>query len=628
MDEYQAFIHKSRYARYLDDAGRRETWEETVDRYINFWGERYEGHNDIQEALAEAREAILELEVMPSMRCLMTAGPALDRDHVAAFNCAYTPVDDVRVFDEILYILMCGTGVGFGVERQDIAKLPEVAEELHESETVVVVSDSKIGWASAFREVVALLYSGKVPKWDLSRVRAAGERLRTFGGRSSGPAPLEDLFRFTVELFKGAAGRKLNSIECHDLVCKVAAIVVVGGVRRSALISLSNLTDQRMRHAKDGNFYEQNPQRTLANNSVAYTEQPDVEIFMEELLSLYRSRSGERGIFNRNAADYQVDRSGRRETGHAWGTNPCSEIILRPAEFCNLTEVVVRAGDSIPDLERKVRIATFLGTLQSTLTDFRYLRKIWKRNCEEERLLGVSMTGILDHPVLGNAQKGDLPSFLNALKGAAIEENLKWSSTLGISRSAAITCVKPSGTVSQLVNSSSGIHARHAPHYIRRVRADEKDPLAQWMVDKGFPHERDVVTPSNLVFEFPIAAPKGSVTELKALQHLKLWKIYQDEWCDHKPSVTVSYTEQEYPAICAWLWENFHQVSGISFLPKDDHVYQQAPYTTITEDEYKIAVAKMPQLINWDSFSEDFDNTTASQELACVGNSCEIGDVS
>jgi ribonucleoside-diphosphate reductase alpha chain len=621
----------SRYARFLDDQGRRETWEETVDRYIDFWKEHmrdpHTGLNqDVLAGLHEAREAILFLEVMPSMRCLMTAGAALDRDNVAGYNCAYTPVDHPRVFDEILYILMCGTGVGFSVERDEINKLPEVAEELHETDTAIVVSDSKIGWASAFREIISLLYAGKIPKWDLSRVRAAGSRLKTFGGRSSGPAPLEDLFRFSVEVFRGATGRRLNSLEVHDLVCKIASIVVVGGVRRSALISLSNLTDQRMRHAKDGNFYEQNPQRTISNNSVAYTETPDVEIFLEEWLSLYRSKSGERGFFNRQAADYQVDRSGRRETGYQWGCNPCSEIILRPAQFCNLTEVVVRADDTPSDLDRKVRIATFLGTLQSTLTDFRYLRSIWKKNCEEERLLGVSLTGILDHKVLGDYRNAGLPNQLSELKVSAIEENLKWSETLGIARSSAITCVKPSGTVSQLTNTASGIHVRHAPYYLRRVRADRKDPLAQWMIEQGFPCEDDVVTPSNVVFSFPIAAPEGSRTHIDPLEHLELWKLYQDEWCDHKPSVTVSYEEKDFMQIGAWLLKHFHEVSGISFLPKDGGVYQQAPYEAISKDVYAHLIGEMPEA-DWSTFTEKYDNTRASQELACSGDVCEVVDL-
>lgn len=631
MSEYSAFIHKSRYARYLEEEGRRETWEETVDRYINFWQGKLCGPKhgrDIEAALLEAREAIVNLEVMPSMRCLMTAGPALDRDNIAGYNCAYIAVDNIRAFDEILYILMCGTGVGFSVERQYISKLPEVAEELHESDTTISVRDSKLGWAEAFKQLVSLLYTGSIPRYDLSKVRAAGERLKTFGGRSSGPAPLRDLFDFTISTFKRSAGRRLNSLEVHDLICKVASVVVVGGVRRSALISLSNLTDQRMRHAKDGNFYEQNPQRTISNNSVCYTEKPDVEIFMEEWLSLYRSHSGERGIFNRVAADYQVDQSGRRETGHEWGCNPCSEIILRSTQFCNLTEVVVRSDDSVTDLERKVRIATFLGTLQSSLTDFRYIRKVWTDNCEEERLLGVSLTGILDHSVLGDHTNKGLRNQLEALKSAAIEENLIWAKELDIPRSSAITCVKPSGTVSQLVNSASGIHVRHAPFYVRTVRADKKDPLTQWMIDQGFPHEDDIVNSNNVVFSFPVQSPKGARSEIGAMEHLELWKVYQDHWCDHKPSVTVSYTDDEFQAIGAWLYENFNKVSGISFLPKDDHVYQQAPYQTIDKDTYNAMLKNMPKGVDWSSFQEQYDNTSASQEMACSGTVCEVVDIS
>lgn len=628
MDEYQAFIHKSRYARYLDEQGRRETWEETVDRYISFWRDRIESlAPGADQALSEAREAILNMEVMPSMRCLMTAGPALERDHVAGYNCAYVAVDNIRVFDEILYILMCGTGVGFSVERQYISKLPEVAESLHPSDSTIVVRDSKIGWAEAFKQLISLLYAGSIPKYDLSKLRPVGARLKTFGGRSSGPAPLKDLFDFTIEVFNAAAGRRLNSIEVHDLVCKIATVVVVGGVRRSALISLSNLTDQRMRHAKDGKFYERYPQRTIANNSVCYTEKPDVEIFMEEWLALYRSGSGERGIFNRVAADNQVAQTGRREVGHDWGCNPCSEIILRSAQFCNLTEVVVRADDTREDLLQKVRIATFLGTLQSSLTDFRYLRKVWKDNCEEERLLGVSLTGILDHKVMSKADSV-LKRLLNEMRQTTVSHNAVWATKLGINKSASITCVKPSGTVSQLVNSASGIHVRHAPYYIRTVRADKNDPLTQWMITQGFPYEECVISPSTTaVFSFPIKSPKGAVTEITALEHLELWKLYQDAWCDHKPSVTVSYTDDEFPAIGAWLYTNFDKVSGISFLPKDNHVYQQAPYQTIDKLKYYALLSDMPKDVDWTTFTERYDNTDSSQSLACSGDVCEVVDI-
>lgn len=628
MDQYQSFIHKSRYARYLDEEGRRETWEETVQRYIEFWQVRLPGVGSNNPLWAELFDSIQSMKVMPSMRCLMTAGPALERDEVAGYNCAYVAVDHPRVFDEILYVLMCGTGVGFSVERQHIAKLPEVAEEIHDSETVIRVADSKIGWARAYRELVSCLWAGDAPAWDLSLIRPAGERLKTFGGRSSGPAPLEDLFRYTVGIFKGAVGRRLNSIECHDLVCKVASIVVVGGVRRSALISLSNLTDQRMRHAKDGNIGDTHPHRFLANNSVAYTETPDPEIFMEEWLSLYRSRSGERGIFNRVAAEKQVARSGRRETGHEWGCNPCSEILLRPAEFCNLTEVVVRATDTLADLEEKVRQATVLGTFQSTLTNFRYLRKIWKDNCEEERLLGVSLTGIHDHKVLGNPDHPRLASWLNQLRETAIEQNRETAESLGLNQSSAITCVKPSGTVSQLVNSASGIHARYAPYYLRRVRSDAKDPLGAFMEEQGFPWEPCVFNPGVKIFSFPIAAPKGATVEgdYSSLDQLRLWKVYQDHWCEHKPSITVHYQDDEILDIGAWVYKHIDAISGIAFLPKDNHVYQQPPYEALSESEFKELSAKIPK-VDWADFVEKYDNTSGSQELACAGGVCEVVDL-
>ena len=622
LDQYSSFIHKSRYARYLDEEGRRETWEETVARYIDYWLAR---HPELALELGDVQKQVVSLDVMPSMRALMTAGEALDRDHIAGYNCAYVAVDNVRVFDEILYVLMCGTGVGYSVERQYINKLPEVSGEFYPSDTVIAVADSKLGWASSFRELVSLLYSGRVPRWDLAKIRPAGARLRTFGGRASGPDPLEDLFNYTVGLFQGAAGRKLNSLECHDLVCKIASIVVVGGVRRSALISLSNLTDQRLRHAKDGDFPAH---RYLANNSVCYTERPDPEIFLEEWLSLYRSRSGERGIFNRVAADRQVARIGRREVGHEWGCNPCSEIILRPAQFCNLTEVVVRAEDTLDTLTAKVWGATFLGTLQSTLTDFRYLRKVWQKNCEEERLLGVSLTGIMDHPILNDPDSPVLKEWLTTLRLEAVQANKVWAEHLGINQSAAITCVKPSGTVSQLVNSASGIHARYAPYYIRRVRSDDKDPLAQWMQAAGFPCEPAVGSPGVLVFSFPVAAPDGAVVEGErgALQSLRLWKTYQDHWCEHKPSVTVHYTPSEFISVGAWVYENIDEVSGISFLPKDGHIYKQAPYEAITKEQYEELCKQIP-VADWLDFGEKYDNTISSQELACTGGVCEVVDL-
>jgi ribonucleoside-triphosphate reductase len=629
MDQYQSFIHKSRYARWLEDEGRRETWAETCSRYVDFFKER-EQLND--EEGQEIWDAIHALEVMPSMRCMMTAGEALKRDNVAGFNCSYLHIDHPRAFDELMYVLMCGTGVGFSVERNFINKLPEVAETFHKTSSTIVVSDSKLGWASAFRELIAMLYAGKLPEWDMSRVRPAGARLKTFGGRASGPEPLQDLFHFCVGVFQKAAGRKLTSIECHDVCCKIADIVVVGGVRRSALISLSNLSDQRMSKAKSGQWWVDQGQRRLANNSVAYTEKPDFEAFLTEMKNLYESKSGERGLFSRVAAQKIAARNGRRDATHDFGTNPCSEIILRSNEFCNLSEVVVRSDDTLETLKEKVRKATIIGTLQSSLTDFRYLRVRWKRNTEEEALLGVSLTGIMDHDILGGkngmAESPMLATWLEEMRDVSIKTNKEWAEKLGVNVSAAITCVKPSGTVSQLVDSASGIHPRFSKHYIRRVRSDKKDPLAVYMEQAGFPVEQDVMSPSSVVFSFPVKSPESStcVKEVGAMEQLALWKTYQNHWCEHKPSVTVYYTDSEYFKVAQWIWDNFDLCSGISLLPTSDHVYQQAPYEDIDESRYEELLAAMPQNVNWDELSqfEKEDNTTGSQELACTGGACEI----
>ena len=623
MDQYQQYIHKSRYARYLDDEGRRETWDETVNRYIDFFVER--GSIDQGQAF-ELFNAIRDMRVMPSMRCIMTAGAALKRDNVAAFNCSYLPIDSPRSFDELMYILMCGTGVGFSVERDYVNQLPVVADSFHDTKTTVVVSDSKVGWASAFRELISLLYAGKVPKCDLTKVRAAGARLKTFGGRASGPQPLADLFNFSVDLFKGAAGRKLTSLECHDLVCKIADIVVVGGVRRSALISLSNVTDNRMANAKNGEWYISNGQRALANNSAVYSEKPDFDTYSSEMKRLYDSKSGERGIFSRIAAQNVAARNERRDATYKFGTNPCSEIILRPYQFCNLSEVIVRTDDTLQTLKEKVRLATILGTLQATLTDFRYLRNIWKRNTEEEALLGVSMTGIMDCK-LTNGSTGEeaLGKLLDNLRTVAVETNRQWASALGINQSVAITCVKPSGTVSQLTDSASGIHPRFSDYYIRTVRADKKDPLATAMIDRGFPHEEDVMNNSNWVFSFPQKAPSKAVTveSMGAMEQLRLWKTYQDHWCEHKPSMTCYYNDDNFFAVCQWIWENFDSVSGISFLPEAEHVYKQAPYQKIDKETYQKLSKEMPKGMQWD-IEESSDNTEGAQTLACVAGVCEI----
>jgi len=626
MDQYQQFIHKSRYARWIPEESRRETWAETVNRYVDFWKDR--GQIDEKIAL-QLFNAIHNLEVMPSMRCMMTAGVALDKDNVAGFNCSYLHIDSPRSFDELMYVLMCGTGVGFSVERNYINKLPEVAETFHNTDSLIVVSDSKIGWASAFRELIAMLYAGKIPQWDVSRVRPAGARLKTFGGRASGPQPLIDLFNFCIEIFQKSKGRKLTSIECHDIVCKIADIVVVGGVRRSALISLSNLSDQRMAKAKSGDWWRTEGHRALANNSVAYTEKPDFEAFLSEMQTMYESKAGERGIFSRVAAQKIAARNGRRDAEQEFGTNPCSEIILRSNQFCNLSEIVVRADDTLETLKEKAHIASIIGSLQATLTDFRYLRSCWKKNTEEEALLGVSMTGIMDHKVLSGSGKSPmLAVWLEEVRNVAIDTNKVWAKKLGINHAAAITAVKPSGTVSQLVDSASGIHPRFSEHYIRRVRSDKKDPLAVFMEEKGFPVEQDVMSPSSAVFSFPVKAPKASVTvkDVGAMQQLELWKAFQNHWCEHKPSITVYYTDSEFLQVAQWIWDNFDICSGISLLPVTDHVYQQAPYEDITIEQYKELLASMPEGVDWADLGnyEKEDNTTGSQELACTGGACEI----
>lgn len=629
MDLYQQYIHKSRYARYLPEQKRREHWSETVARYVDFiLGQAKKNQGlDLGHLKSTLEEAIVDLRVMPSMRAVMTAGDALARDNTAGYNCSYLPVDDPKSFDEAMFILLCGTGVGFSVEAQYVNKLPEVPEKLFESDTVIHVKDSKEGWAKAYRQLLALLWSGEVPKWDTSKVRPAGARLKTFGGRASGPGPLEELFKFTIKMFKGAQGRRLSSLECHDIMCKIGEVVVVGGVRRSAMISLSNLSDDRMRHAKSGAWWEANSQRALANNSACYTEKPDVGQFMSEWLSLYESKSGERGIFNREASQKQAARNGRRDASYEFGTNPCSEIILRPYQFCNLTEVVVRAEDTEADVAEKIKLATILGTLQATLTNFPYLRAVWRKNTEEECLLGVSLTGILDNKLFNNPDDPELPARLEALRAVAVDTNKQWAEQLGIPQSTAITAIKPSGTVSQLVDSASGIHTRHDPYYFRRVRGDKKDPLTKYLMDSGVPCEPDVMKPDNtMVFTFPKKAPDGALvrSDLTAVQHLKLWLIYQRHYTEHKPSITVSVMEHEWPEVGAWVYKYFDEISGVSFLPMDGGTYRQAPYETIDQATYDQALSLMPKDIDWDSLIEVDDNVEGAQMLACSAGSCEL----
>ena len=633
--EYSMFIHKSRYARWLDDEQRREHWPETVARYFGFLEDKLDAdltevaRSQVGHALADARDAVLQMDIMPSMRALWSAGPALKRCNVAGYNCAYVAVDHPRVFDEAIYILMSGCGLGFSVERQYVNKLPVVAEDFADSDTTIIVGDSRTGWAKAYRELISLLYTGHIPKWDLSNLRLAGAKLKTSGGRASGPAPLDELFRFTVGIFREAAGRKLTSIECHDLMCMCGRIVVMGGVRRSAEISLSNPSDDRLRAAKSGQWWLDNEQRALANNSAAYTERPDFVVFMREWWALYESKSGERGIYNRIAAQRKAASIGREVVD--FGLNPCAEIALRPMQFCNLTEVVVRSNDTRETLRAKVEHATILGTLQSDLLDFKYLRKKWRDNCAEERLLGVSLTGITDHPVLGNPDDPELPVLLDYLRSVARETNRLWAEKLGISPSKAITTVKPSGTVSQLVNSSSGIHARFAPYYVRRVRADHNDPLAKLMAEQGFPHEVDARSPTNLVFSFPISSPDTArfAGDIDALAQAKLWQCYAKHWADHSVSCTIYYSDDEFLGLGQWVWEHFDEITGLSFLPRSDHSYVQAPYEAVSREQHDALLAAMPKHVDWSRLAEyeSDDRTQGARALACSGDVCEMVDL-
>ena len=630
MTPYNHYIAKSRYARYLDDKGRREHWPETVARYFDFMEKHLKKNHDYtltSELRNKLETAVTNLDVVPSMRSIMTAGDALERQNVAGYNCSYLPIDDPKGFDEAMYILLCGTGVGFSVEQKYVNKLPEIPEKLYDSNTVVVVKDSKEGWAKALRQVISLLYAGEAPKWDVSAVRPAGTRLKTFGGRASGPEPLVELFKYVVGKFKGASGRKLTSLEAHDILCKIGEVVVVGGVRRSAMISLSDLGDDRMAHAKAGNWWDGNGQRALANNSAVYEVKPDVGQFMREWSSIYESHSGERGIFNRYASELQVAKNGRRKLNQEWGTNPCSEIILRPYQFCNLSSVIVRSTDTVDRLRDKVAMATILGTFQSTMTNFPYLRKVWQTNTEEERLLGVSMTGIMDNALLNNPDDPELPTILEGLKNVAVDVNAEYADAIGINRSVAITAIKPEGTVSQLTSTASGIHAQHSSYYIRRVRSDNKDPLTNFLKAQGFPSEPCVMKPeSTTVFSFPVKVAKGAVLreDLSAIQHLKLWLMYQRHYCEHKPSVTISVLEHEWPEVGAWVWQNFDEITGVSFLPMDGGTYRQAPYEEFNAEAYEELLKIIPKTIDWDAFVEMTDNVEGVQTLSCAAGGCEI----
>jgi ribonucleoside-diphosphate reductase alpha chain len=630
MTPYNTFIAKSRYSRFLDDKNRREHWGETVARYFDFMEKHLatkQNYKLTAELRKELQDAVTHLDVVPSMRAVMTAGNALDRQNVAAFNCSYLPIDDPKAFDEAMYILLCGTGVGFSVEQQYVTKLPEVPDELFASQTSIMVSDSKEGWAKSLRQLIALLYSGEIPKYDVSKVRPSGARLKTFGGRASGPQPLEDLFKFVIGKFKAASGRKLSSLECHDILCKIGEVVVVGGVRRSAMISLSDLTDDKMAHAKAGNWWDGQGQRALANNSATYEETPAIGQFMREWTSIYESHSGERGIFNREASQKQAAKNGRRDASYEFGTNPCSEIILRPYQFCNLSSCIIRSTDTEADILNKVRLATILGTFQASLTNFPYLRKIWQKNTEEEALLGVSMTGILDNHLLNDPDDEELPGLLEKLRDAAVATNAEFAAAIGINQSVAVTAIKPEGTVSQLCSTASGIHPQHSQYYIRRVRADNKDPLTQFMLKSGFIGEPCVMKPeSTTVFSFPVAVAEGALLreDLTAVEHLRLWLIYQRHYCEHKPSVTISVLENEWMEVGAWVYKHFDEVTGVSFLPMDGGTYRQAPYEECTEEDYKKLLGQQPTGIDWDNFQEYDDNVEGAQMLSCTAGGCTI----
>ena len=630
MTPYNTFIAKSRYSRFLDDKNRREHWGETVARYFDFMSlhlSRKLNYELTSELRNELQEAVTNLDVVPSMRAVMTAGTALDRQNVAAFNCSYLPIDDAKAFDEAMYILLCGTGVGFSVEQKYVSQLPEVPDQLFPSQTSIMVSDSKEGWAKSLRQLIALLYSGEIPKYDVSKVRPAGARLKTFGGRASGAQPLEDLFKFVISKFKTAAGRKLSSLECHDILCKIGEVVVVGGVRRSAMISLSDLTDDKMAHAKAGNWWDGQGQRALANNSATYEETPAIGQFMREWTSIYESHSGERGIFNREASQKQAAKNGRRDASYEFGTNPCSEIILRPYQFCNLSSCIIRSTDTEADILNKVRLATILGTFQASLTNFPYLRKIWQKNTEEEALLGVSMTGILDNHLLNDPDDKELPGLLEKLRDAAVATNAEFAAAIGINQSVAVTAIKPEGTVSQLCSTASGIHPQHSQYYIRRVRADNKDPLTQFMLKSGFIGEPCVMKPeSTTVFSFPVAVAEGALLreDLTAVEHLRLWLIYQRHYCEHKPSVTISVLEKEWMEVGAWVYKHFDEVTGVSFLPMDGGTYRQAPYEECTEEDYKKLLDQQPSGIDWDNFQEYDDNVEGAQMLSCTAGGCTI----
>lgn len=628
---YQDFIFYRTYSRWNDDLGRRETWQETVDRYMSFMRKNV-GDKLTFEEYQEIREAILKHEVMPSMRLMWGAGGPTARCNVSAYNCSYLAIKELRDFAETLYLLCSGTGVGFSVEKAAVDQLPVVQPQKGVPSKYFVIDDSKEGWAEALHDCLHALFNGEDAIFDFSQIRPAGARLKTMGGRAAGPQPLMDLLEFTKEVVLARQGKKLRPIDVHDIMTKIGEIVVAGGVRRSAMISLSDLEDAEVQHAKDGRFWEHSAHRALANNSAVYKQKPTREEFLSEWDALRKSGSGERGIFNRGSLTEQVPARRLFEWNGVVpalaGTNPCGEIVLKDKQFCNLTEIVARAEDTEETLLKKARIATILGTYQSTLTDFKFLSSEWKRNCEDERLLGVSITGQWDSPAVRDEQ------VLTRMKHVAQDTNSEYAKRFGINPSTAITCVKPSGTVGQLVNASPGLHARYSEYYLKRVRISVTDPLFKMLRDLGVPSHPEVgqgeSTANTFVLDFPIASPQGAVTadKLSAIAQLEHWLMMKRSWTEHNPSCTIYIKDGEWEQVRDWIYEHWDLVGGLSFLPYEDHVYELAPYTPISKEEYEKLASLFPKI----DFSvltryEKDDETTGAQELACVAGGCELDGI-
>jgi ribonucleoside-diphosphate reductase alpha chain len=637
MSLYQQVIFKTRYARWVEEEGRRENWDETVKRYCDYFEDHLKekhSHKIPRKVLKEVYDSIYNLEVMPSMRTLMTSGKALESAEVANYNCAFLVVDAVRAFSEHMYVLMCGAGSGFSVERRFTEKLPEVPEELHPSDTTIIVADSRKGWCAAYNQYLNLLFAGNIAKVNVDKVRKEGTRLKTFGGYASGPGPLLDLFKHTEEIFRGAQGRQLRPIEVFSIMCYIAQIVVVGGVRRSATIALFDKDDIEMRTAKSGYWFN-DPKRkhyAMANISAVFETKPAAAEFMDIWRDLVASKAGEPGILNRKAlweGAEAIGRATRYEDGSRipYGVNPCSEIVLQPYSFCNLTGAAIRPEDTLEDIKKKVRVATIIGTWQATVTDFDYLRKVWQSNVEDERLLGVCLAGIMDHPVLSQTTE-ESARWENELRELAWEVNKSIAEDIGINTTASVTAIKPAGNSGELYDVASGIHPRYAPYYIRSIRQSNGDPMTEFLKATGIPHEVSVQNARDSIFYFPVKSPEGAICakDRTAIQQLEHWLHMKRNYATHTISATVYVREHEWIAVGAWVYDNFNEVTGLSFLPYDDHIYQQAPYTPCSAEDYEKARGKMPEEIDWSLLKhfEQSDSTTVSQEFACTGGSCAL----